>query len=195
MRFSALLLYLGSLGLVACSTLQGLRYPSVSELEAIDFLGKKFVLESESTDTPVQTYSYYPPDQSPEDWLERIEFEVHTSADGEGPLDKASRIAKDFKQENLNMDYALTSDNRAGVAYLDFFYPYSSHKEAGKDYLEFNAFKYSRDWGSHRIIVFHYVKNVEGIGVHRPISDVSTEIISLRHDVQQAMMKLPRFHL
>ena len=195
MRFAALLLYFCSLGLVACSTLQGLRYPSVTELEDIDFLGTKFVREAGITDTPVQTYSYYPPDQSPDDWLERIEFEVHPAADGEGPLDQATRIAEGFKLENPNMDYALASDDRAGVAYLDFFYPHSSRKEAGKDFLEFNAFKFLRDWGSHRIIVFHYVKNVEGIGVHRPISDVSMDIISLRQDVQQAMMKLPRFHL
>jgi len=197
MRFSALLLFLASLGLVACSTLQGLRYPSVTELGTIDFLGRKFVLESESTDTPVLSYYYYPANENPEDWLERIEFDIHPLQpdDNNDPIDYARRVAEAFKQENPNMDYALTSDGRAGVAYLDFFYPHSSRRETGKDYLEFNAFKFLRDRGSHRIIVFHYLKNIEGMSAYRPMSDVSTEIINLRQDIQQAMMKLPRFHL
>jgi len=196
MRFAALLLFVGCLGLVACATLPGPRHPSVAGLQAIDFLGRKFVREAETTDMPVRIYYYYPVNESPGDWLERIEFKIYPlKPDGANePLDHARRVVADFKQKYPNMEYALTSDSRSGAAYLDFFYPHSSRKEAGKGFLEFNAFKFFRDKGSRRTMSFHYLKNIEGMSAYRSMSDVSTEIINTRQDIQQAMTTLPRYH-
>jgi len=196
MRSTALLLFVGCFGLVACATAPGPRHPSVATLQTIDFLGRKFVREADTTDVPVRIYYYYPANESPEDWLERIEFKIYPiEPDGANePLDHARRAAADFKQEYPNMEYALSSDSRAGVVYLDFFYPHSSRKETGKDFLEFNAFKFFRDKGSRRTMSFHYLKNIEGMSTYRPMSDVSTEIINTRLEIQQAMTKLPRYH-
>lgn len=168
--------------------------PSVADTKTVEFLGKKFELKFKAADKPVRIYEYFLASETPENWLELVEFQVYPAhPDGNEPMDHAKRTAAAFKKKYPYMQFAMYSDNKTGAALLDFFYPESTRKENGKEFLEFNAFKFFRDAGSNHTMSFHYAKNIEGIGVSRPMNDVSGDIKKTRQEVVPAVAKFPLF--
>lgn len=171
-----------------------LSHPSVANTQTVDFIGKKFELKFKDTEQPVQIYEYYLPNETPSDWIELVEFQIYpVHPDGNEPIDFAKRIAAAFMQQYPDMEVALFSDNNTGEALLDFFYPTSTRQEEGKDFLEFNAFKFFRDAGSPQVMSFHYAKNIEGISASRTFSDVVDDIQKTREEVVSAMAEFPLF--
>ena len=170
--------------------------PSVASTQTVDFLAQKFALKFKAADKPVQIYEYFPADQTPRDWLELVEFQIYPPhPEGDAPVDHAKRTAAAFKKKYPHMRFALHLDKRSGAIMLDFFYPTSTRKEDGKEFLEFNAFKFFRDASGERTLSFHYAKNIEGPHGSRPMSEVSADIRKTREDVLPAMAKFPLFRL
>ena len=170
--------------------------PSVAGTQTLEFLAKQFALKFKATDKPVQIYEYFPAGQTPRDWLELVEFQIYpVHPEGDEPLDHAKRTAAAFKKKYAHMRFAVHSDKRSGAIMLDFFYPNSTRKERGKEFLEFNAFKFFRDGSGERTLSFHYAKNIEGPHASRPMSEVSADIRKTRDDVLPAMAKFPLFRL
>ena len=91
------------------------------------------------------------------------------------------------------MQFALYTDNNTGAAMLDFFFPTSTRKEKGQDFLEFNAFKFFHDAGSACTMSFHYAKNIEGPSTSRLLKDVSADLKKTRQEVVPAMAQFPLF--
>ncbi len=199
MRLIAFSVLVGCSGLIGCAstavtTAPDPSRPSVADTRTVDFLGKRFELKFKATGKPVRIYEYFLVKETPDNWLELVEFQIYpVHPDGNEPLDHAKRTAAAFKQKYPYMQFALYSDNKTGAAFLDFFYPTSTRKEKGKDFLEFNAFKFFRDAGSPVAMSFHYAKNIEGTGTSRPMNDVSADIKKTRQEVVPAMARFPLF--
>ena len=167
---------------------------SVTDTKTVEFVGKKYELKFKATDKPVRVYQYFLANETPDNWLELVEFQIYpVHPEGNEPMDHAKRTAAAFKKKYPYMQFALFSDNNTGAVLLDFFYPESSRKEKGKDFLEFNAFKFFRDAGSDHTMSFHYAKNIEGTNPSRPMNDVSGEIKKTRQEVVPAMAKFPLY--
>lgn len=199
MRFVTLFVAVGWVGIFGCASMVAATAadtdrPSIAAIRTVDFLGKKFERKFEATDKPVRIYEYFPQQQTPDNWLELIEFQVYpVNPDGNEPLDHARRTATAFKQKYPAMQFALYSDKNTGAVLLDFFYPTSTRKEPGKEFLEFNAFKFFRDTGSPLTMSFHYAKNIEGISSSRTIDDVTNDIKKTRQEVVPAMARFPLY--
>jgi hypothetical protein len=167
---------------------------SVADTKTVEFIGKKFEIKFKATDKPVRIYEYFLANETPENWLELVEFQVYpVHPEGNEPMDHAKRTAAAFKKKYPYMQFALYSDNNSGAALLDFFYPESTRKEKEKGFLEFNAFKFFRDVGSEHTMSFHYAKNIESTSPSRPMNDVSGDIRKTRQEVVPAMAKLPLY--
>lgn len=172
------------------STPPDLSHPSVANTQIVEFMGKKFELKFKSTDQPTQIYEYYLPNETPSDWIELVEFQIYpVNPDGNKPIDFARRVAAAFMQQYPNMQYSLITDNNSDAAVLDFFYPTSSRKEKGKEFLEFDAFKFFSVAGGTQTMSFHYAKNIEFIN---PDSFLS-EFEKTREEIVSAMTEFPLF--
>ena len=199
MRLNQFLISIGCLILVSCAsapvaTPPDLGRPSVANTQTVEFLGRKFELKFKDTTKPVRIYEYFLAQETPSNWIELVEFQIYpVHPDGNEPMDHAKRTAAAFKQKYPYMQFALFADSNTGAALLDFFYPESSRKEKGKDFLEFNAFKFFRDAGSTHTMSFHYAKNIEDIGTARPMNSVSADIKKTREELVPAMAKFPLF--
>lgn len=199
MRLVTCLLFIGFSGLVGCAstpvaTASDANRPSIADTQAVEFLGKKFELKFKATDQPVRIYEYFPARETPDNWSELVDFEVYpVRPDGNEPMDYAKRTAAAFKQKYPYMQFALYADNNTGAALLDFFYPTSTRKEKGKEFFEFNAFKFFRDADSAHTMSFHYAKNIESTSPTRSMNDVSSDIKTTRQEVVPAMAKFPLY--
>jgi hypothetical protein len=163
---------------------------SVTKLETVEFIGKKFELKFKVTDKPVQIYEYYLANESPVDWIELVEFQIYpVNPAGNRPIDFAKRTAEAFIQQYPEMQYALLSDKSSEAVILDFFYPTSSRQ----GFLEFDAFKYVRDANNSQVISFHYAKNIEAAGATRSTDDVLSEIKKTRKEIESALAKFNPF--
>jgi len=166
---------------------------SVADTKTVEFLGKKFELKFKVTDQLIPIFEYYPPNQTPSDWIELVAFQIFpVNPDGNKPIDFAKRTANAFMQQYPDMTYGILVDDNSEAVILDFFYPTSTRKEKGKDFIEFNAFKIFRDPGSDQIIWFHYAKNIEGILARSP-DDFMSEFNKTRKEVLSALTKFPVF--
>lgn len=187
------------LGLVGYATIpvaqaQWLVRPSVSDTEAVEFLGKTFELHYKAIDQPVHIYEYFPIGEAPNNWFELVQFQVYpVHPNGNEPLDHAQRTAMGFLQKYPYMQVGLYVDDRTGAAILDFFDPDSNRREDGTEYLEFSAFKFFRDADSSHTIGFHYAKNIESTNPSRDLEDVTAEIIRTREEVLPALMEFPLY--
>lgn len=199
MRLVTFLLFVGYTGLIGCAstpvvTAPDPSRPSITDTQAVEFLGKRFELKFKATDKPVRIYEYFPAGETPDNWFELAEFQVYpVHPDGNEPMDHAKRTAAAFKQKYPYMQFALYADNNTGAALLDFFYPTSTRKDKGKEFLEFNAFKFFRDAGSAHTMSFHYAKNIESASATRKMNDVSGDIKKTRQEVVPAMAKFPLY--
>ena len=199
MHLSRFLVLTGCLALASCvsapvATPPDLSRPSVAGTQTVEFLGKKFELKFKDTDKPVRIYEYFLERETPSNWIELVEFQIYpVHPDGNEPMDHAKRTAAAFKQSYPYMRFALYSDKDTGAALLDFFYPTSTRKGDGEEYLEFNAFKFFRDAGSDRTMSFHYAKNIESTSTARPVATVSADIKKTRDEILPAMARFPLF--
>lgn len=199
MRINKLAIFICSLILVGCAATPvasppDTSRPSVAATQTVEFIGKKFELKFKDTDKPVRIYEYYPAQEIPTDWFELAEFQIYpVRSDGNEPMDFAKRLAAAFKQKYPYMQFALYSDSNTGAAMLDFFYPTSTRKDKGKDFLEFNAFKFFRDAGSAQTMSFHYARNIESTSASRPMESVSAEVKQTRMEVVPAMARFPLY--
>lgn len=170
-------------------------HPSVANIQTVEFIGKKFELKFKATDQPVQIYEYYLPDEGPSDWIELVEIQIYpVNPDGNEPIDFGNRIATAFIQQYPDMQYALLSDNNSDAVILDFFYPTSTRKETGKEFLEWDAFKFFRDVDSEQVIGFHYAKNIEFISSSRSFDDVLSDTNKTRETIEAAMAEFSLFN-
>jgi len=167
--------------------------PSVADTKTVEFIGKKFELKFKTTSQPVQIYEYFIANETPENWLELVDFHIYPVHPGNEPMDLAKRTAASFMKKYPNMRFALYSNNNTDAVLLDYFYPDSNRKEKGKAFLEFSAFKFFRDAGSSHTMSFHYAKNIEGTNPSRPMGDVIDDIKKTRQEVVPAMAKFPLF--
>lgn len=168
--------------------------PSVADTKTVEFIGKKFELKFKATDKPTRIYEYFLDKETPDNWLELVEFQIYPiHPEGNEPMDHAARTANSFKKTYPYMQFALFSEEKGGGALLDFLCPESSSKEKGKDYLEFNAFKFFRDSGSDRTMSFHYTKNIEYTKEARTTGKALSEIKKTRQDIIPAMAKFPLY--
>ena len=164
----------------------------ISDTKSIDFLGRTFDLKFASTNKPVHSYEFFRKEESPELWLELVEFQIYPiNPDGNEPIDFAKRVADAFIKQYPKMQFALHTEESTGAVILDFFYPASTRKEAGKAFLEFNAFKFFRAADERHTSSFHYAKNIESISESRPFEVVSSEIKSTRAELISAMAAFP----
>ena len=167
-----------------------LKPPFGSQYTTVEFIGKKFELKFTATDQPVQIYEYYLPNESPADWIELVEIQIYpVNPDGNKPIDFAKRVAAAFLQQYPDMRYALITDNNSDAAVLDFFYPTSSRKEKGKEFLEFDAFKFFSVAGGTQTMSFHYAKNIEFINP----DSFASEFKKTREEIVSAMAEFPLF--
>jgi hypothetical protein len=163
--------------------------PSVAATQSVQFLGKAFTLKFKAADKPVRVYEYYPADQTPDDWLELVEFQIYPArATGNEPVDYAKRLVAAFKRRYPYMQFAMYADERSGAAMLDFFFPGSTRHREGKAFVEFDAFKFFRA-ADGRVISFHYAKNVESVSNSRPMSLVAAELRETRQEVEPALSR------
>lgn len=168
--------------------------PAVSEARSIVFLGRTFELKFKSTDEPVHSYEFYTKEELPDLWLELVEFQIYpVGQESNGPIGLAEQVAAGFIQQYPNMQYAIYKAETTDAVMLDFFYPTSTHKEEGKEFLEFNAFKFFLPVGEKQMIGFHYAKNIESIGESRPFDVVSSEVKRTREQLLSAMAALPSY--
>jgi len=170
-------------------------HPSVAKIQTVEFIGKEFELKFKATDQPVHIYEYYVPSENSSDWIELVEIQIYpVNLDGNEPMDFANRTAAAFMQQYPDMRYALLSDNNSDAVILDFFYPTSTRKETGKEFIEWDAFKFFRDVDSEQVIGFHYAKNIEGISSSRPANDVLSDINKTRETIEAAMAEFSLFN-
>ncbi len=167
---------------------------SVTSTQIVEFIGKKFELKFKATDKPVRIYEYFLSNETPENWLEMVAFEIYpVHPEGNEPMDHAKRTAAAFKQKYPYMQFALFTGKNTDAALLDFFFPESTRKEKDKNFLEFNAFKFFRSAGSPYTMSFHYVKNIEGTSASRPMERVSSDIKKTRQEVVPAIARFPLY--
>lgn len=168
--------------------------PAVADTKTVEFIEKKFVLKFQVTDKPVRIYEYFLSNEAPDNWLEFVEFQIYPAhSEGNEPIDHARRTAAAFKNRYPYMQFALLTDSNSDAVLLDFFYPESSRKEKGKDFLEFNAFKFFRDPASNLTMSFHYARNIEGSSATRTKDDVLADIKKTRQEIVPAMAKFPLY--
>lgn len=168
--------------------------PSIADAESIEFLGKRFERQLENMVGPTRIHVYYAGSDTPDDWLELVEFQdypVHQEANA--PLDFARRTAAALRQRYPQMQFGLYSVKEGDAALLDFFLPTSTRKEAGKRFIEFNAFKFFRDPGSARTLSFHYARNIEGPGRSRTEDEVIQDLRDARKQVIPAIADFPLY--
>lgn len=182
--------------LVACATEQKTQKEpevySVSETKVLEFMGKKFELKFKDTDKPVKIYEYFSGKDTPDDWIEIVEFQIYPiNQDGNSPMDFAKRTAAAFKKNYPYMQHSLLSEEKTGAALLDFFYPESKRKEKNREFIEFNAFKFYRELGGNRTIAVHYAKNIENTKTTRKNEDVVNDIRKTRSEIIPALAKFP----
>ena len=195
MRIIAILIFISCLSLIGCvlkpvTTVQDARR-SVST-PSVDFLGKTFEQKVKINDKQARMTEYFLAQEAPDSWLERVEFQIYPKhPNGNKPVDFAKRAAAAFKNNHPGMEYALSPDSTSDAVYLDYFYPTTAHKETGRGFVEFNAFKFYRDAGSPFVFSFHYTKMIEGINPSRPMSDFVDDIKKARQETMQAMERLP----
>lgn len=164
----------------------------ISETKSIDFLGRTFDLKFASTGKPVHRYEFFRKEESPELWLELVEFQIYPiNPDANEPIDFARKVADAFKKQYPHMPFALHTEESTGAVILDFFYPTSTRKEAGKEFLEFNAFKFFRAADERHTSSFHYAKNIESISEARAFEVVSGEIKRTREELVSALAVFP----
>jgi hypothetical protein len=124
--------------------------------------------------------------------MELVDFRVYpVNPNGNAPIDHAGRMAAEFKKKYPSMNFALYEDKKASAALLDFFYPTSTRKEAGKNFLEFNAFKFFSDPTTGKTISFHYAKQIESMSDSRRMDDVLEDIKKTRAELIPAMASFP----
>ena len=198
MRLLALILMLmfSSFSVMAAKPAAAVLAPTdalrISETKSIDFLGRTFDLKFASTGKPVHSYEFFRKEESPELWLELVEFQIYPiNPDGNEPIDFAKRVADAFIKQYPKMSFALHTEESTGAVILDFFYPTSTRKEAGKAFLEFNAFKFFRAEDEQHTSGFHYAKNIESISEARAFEVVSSEIKRTREEMMSAMAVFP----
>lgn len=164
---------------------------SVSDIQTIEFIGKKFELKFKSSDQPVQTYEYYLPNESPSDWFELVEIQYYpVNSAGNQPADFAKRTAEAFTQQYPDMKYSLLTNDNANEAILDFFYPTSTRQ----GYIEFDAFKFFRDPSTSHVIGFHYAKNIEDTNASRSYDVVLSDIKQTVKEIETAMAEFNLFN-
>jgi hypothetical protein len=164
----------------------------ISETRSIVFLGRTFDLKFASANKPVHSYEFFRKEESPELWLELVEFQIYPiNPDGNEPIDFAKQVADAFKKQYPHMPFALLTEESTGAVILDFFYPTSTRKEAGKEFLEFNAFKFFRAADERHTSSFHYAKNIESISEARAFEVVSSEIRRTREELVSALAVFP----
>lgn len=196
---STILVWLAAAGLTACAstpTTSGpdTTRPSIAQTESVDFLGKRFDLKSEDEAGPTRIYEYFAGSQSPDDWLELVEFQVYpVHPEANAPMDFAQRTAAALRQRYPQMRFGLYADKESGAALLDFFFPRSLRQEPGKQFLEFNAFKFFSDENSERTLSFHYARNIEGLSSSRTEADVIEDLKQTRAQVIPAMARFPLY--
>lgn len=198
-RLAQLVVALVALGLVGCATTPGASgtetgRPSIAATRSVDFLDKRFERKFEHVTGPVRRYEYFAGSDSPEDWLELVEFQVYpVHPEGNAPIDFATRTAAALQQRFPQMRFGLVEDEEAGIVLLDFIYPMSLRREPGRQFLEFNAFKFFRDQGGQRTLSFHYAKNIEGLSRSRSEADVIEELKRTRGQVIPALAEFPLY--
>jgi hypothetical protein len=164
----------------------------ISETRSIVFLDRTFDLKFASANKPVHSYEFFRKEESPELWLELVEFQIYPiNPDGNEPIDFAKRVADAFVKQYPKMPYALHTEESTGAVILDFFHPASTRKEAGKTFLEFNAFKFFRAADEQHVSSFHYAKNIESISEARAFEVVSSEIKRTREELVSALAVFP----
>lgn len=167
---------------------------SVGETKTLEFMEKKFELKFKDTDKPVKIYEYFSGKDTPDNWIEMMEFQIYPmNREGNEPMDFAKRIAAAFIKNYPYMKYSLLSEEKTGSALLDFFYPESTRKEKNKEFIEFNAFKFYREPGGNRTIAVHYAKNIENTKTTRKSEDVVNDIRKTRSEIIPALAKFPNF--
>lgn len=168
--------------------------PSIAQTESIEFLGKRFELKFEDMAGPTRIYEYFAGGESPQNWLELVEFQVYpVHPQANAPLDFAQRTAAALKQKYPGMQFGLYTVDGTDATVLDFFFPTSTRKEPGKQFLEFNVFKFFRDAGGKRTLAFHYARNVEATGATRTADDVIADLKAAREQVLPAMVRFPLY--
>jgi hypothetical protein len=166
---------------------------SISDTQTVEFIGKKFELNWKVTDQPIRIYVYYPPNETPSDWIELVEFQIYpVNPDGNKPIDFAERIGKGYKQQYPGFDYLLLADKHSDAVLLEILYPTSTHKEEGKKFLEMDIFKFYSDPNSSQVISFLYSKNIDASS-SRSSDDVISEMNNTTTKVNPAMAEFPLF--
>lgn len=168
--------------------------PSIADTGSVEFLGKRFDLKFEDMVGPTRIYEYFPGAETPENWLELVEFQVYpVHPEANTPIDFARRTAAALKQKYPEMQFGLYTVNGSDAALLDFFFPTSTRKEPGKQFLEFNVFKFFHDEGAAHTLTFHYARNIEGVSASRTADDVIEELKAARAQVLPAMVRFPLY--
>ena len=198
-RVVQLIVGIASAGLVACAATPtagpaDAARPSIAATESLEFLGKRFERKFEHEAGPVRRYEYFAGGDTPERWLELVEFQVYpVQPEGNAPVDFARRTAAALQQRFPRMRFGLYTDEQGNTALLDFIYPRSLRREPGRQFIEFNAFKFFRDQGSRRTLSFHYARNIEGLSRARSEADVIEDLKDLREQVLPALAELPLY--
>src|SRR5688500_6562843 len=101
--------------LAACSLLPAYaadsERPSVASTKKVEFLAQKFDLKFKATDKPVRIYEYFPANETPDNWLELVEFQIYpVHPQGNDPMDHAKRTASAFKKKYPHMRFAVYAD-------------------------------------------------------------------------------------
>jgi hypothetical protein len=166
--------------------------PSIADTKSVTFIGKQFDLKFHPAQRDIPLYEYYPAKDTPELWMELVGFRVYpVHPNGNAPIDHAGRTAAELKKKYPSMNFALYEDKKGTGALLDFFYPTSTRKEAGKSFLEFNAFKFFSDPNTGKTISFHYAKQIESTSDSRRMDDVLADIKKTRAEIVPAMASFP----
>jgi hypothetical protein len=168
--------------------------PSVAETKSIVFHGESFELEFHPLKSAVALYEYYPAGSTPEQWMELIDFRIYPeNPSGNTPADFAQRLANDYKKRYPGMNLGLYEEKATHAVLLDFFYPMSTRHEAGKTFLEFDAFKFFSDPVTGKTLSCHYARNIEGPGEARQTLDVVSDIKTARAEIIPALAALPPY--
>lgn len=168
--------------------------PSIADTESVEFLGKRFDLKFEDMVGPTRIYEYFAGGDTPQDWLELVEFQVYpVHQEANAPLDFARRTAAALQQKYPQMQFGLYTIDGTDATLLDFFFPMSTRKVPGKQFLEFNVFKFFRDQDGGQTLSFHYVRNIESVSASRSADEVIADLKAARSAVLPAMVEFPLY--
>jgi hypothetical protein len=163
--------------------------PSIANTLTVQFVGKTFDLKFQDTNQPTPLFEYYPSNETPSDWIELVDFQVYpVNPNGNKPVDFAQRAAAAFMQQYPDMKYSLITDKNSDAAVLDLFYPDSTRKESGKQFFEFDAFKFFSSADGSQTISFHYAKNIEFL-------DADSFLIEFKKTREEIVAELVNFPL